>query len=161
VAYGRTAVGRRGERRSWWHDEPAARGGRGRARRRRGDDLGGGGSTEREWEKRKKKKEPGHEVYFSSLPSVLDKDFFIFKISFAECQIGDTRKRLLCRVSARWHSTKYTLHFFAECLPAYFAECDHLTLDKVHLYFFWFCLPNFLCYVPTLCRPTCIICEQL
>jgi hypothetical protein len=27
--------------------------------------------------------------------------------------------------------------------------------------FLWFCLPNFLWYVPTLCRPTCIICGQL
>jgi hypothetical protein len=41
-----------------------------------------------------------------ALPSARDlalgkEFFFIFKISFAECQIGDTRQRSLCRVSSR------------------------------------------------------------
>jgi hypothetical protein len=50
----------------------------------------------------------------------------------AECHIVGTRQRRLCRVSS---------------------------LDTRHSIFL-FCLPKFLWYVPTLCRPTCIICGQ-
>jgi hypothetical protein len=55
---------------------------------------------------------------------------------FAECQIFDTQQRTLCRVSSL--DTRQSIFLF-----------------------FRFCLPNFLWYVPTLCRPTCIICGQL
>jgi hypothetical protein len=40
------------------------------------------------------------------------------------------------------------------------AECHPWTLGKVYFYFL-FCQPNFLWYVPTLCRPTCTILAQL
>jgi hypothetical protein len=55
---------------------------------------------------------------------------------FAECQICGTRQRTPCRVSSQ--DTRQSIFLF-----------------------FRFCLPNFLWYVPTLCRPTCIICVQL
>jgi hypothetical protein len=55
---------------------------------------------------------------------------------FAECQILDTRQSVLCRVSSL--DTRQSIFLF-----------------------FLFCLPNFLWYVPTLCRPICIICGQL
>jgi hypothetical protein len=55
---------------------------------------------------------------------------------FAECQAAGTRQRKLCRVS--YSDTRQSIFLF-----------------------FWFCLPNFLWYVPTLRRPTCIICGQL
>jgi hypothetical protein len=88
----------------------------------------------------------------SALPSArdlaLDKDFFNFKIRFAECQIGGTRQRLLCRVFPRRHSAKIILQFFAECRQGtlgkgYFAECHFWTLGKVHFYFFYFPNQNF------------------
>jgi len=55
---------------------------------------------------------------------------------FAECHVIDTRQSPLCRVSSP--DTRQSVFSF-----------------------FLFCLPNFLWYVPTLCRPTCIICGQL
>jgi hypothetical protein len=58
------------------------------------------------------------------------------RVFFAECQIVGTRQRRLCRVSSL--DTRQSIFLF-----------------------FLFCLPNFLWYVPTLCRPTCIICGQL
>jgi hypothetical protein len=56
----------------------------------------------------------------------LGKDFFIFKIWFAECQIGGTRQRrgLPSARSA------------ALGKGAFFAECQTGALGKVHLYFF-------------------------
>jgi hypothetical protein len=42
----------------------------------------------------------------------------------------------------------------------FFAECHSWTLDKI-LFIFLFSRPNFLWYVPTLCRPTCTILVQL
>jgi hypothetical protein len=63
------------------------------------------------------------------------KIFFIFKIRFAECQIEDTRRSSLCRVSPGRHSANIILQFFAEC---------HLwTLGKVYFYFFYFPDQNF------------------
>jgi hypothetical protein len=61
-----------------------------------------------------------------------------------------------------WHSAK---RFFAEC---HIVGTRHKTLCRVSsidtrqsiFLFFLFCLPKFLWYVPTLCRPTCIICGQ-
>jgi hypothetical protein len=120
---------------------------------------------------REKNEKPSVWLSSPSLPSAhdaaLSKDFFIFKICFAECQIGDTRqRRLLCRVPLRGtrqrliytslpsatqgHSAKHTL-----------PSVNQLTLGKVHLYFFLFWAPNFLWYVSKLCRPTCIILGQL
>jgi hypothetical protein len=55
---------------------------------------------------------------------------------FAECQILGTRQRTLYRVSSV--DTRQSIFLF-----------------------FKFCPPNFLWYVPTLCRPTCIIYGQL
>jgi hypothetical protein len=55
---------------------------------------------------------------------------------FAECQILGTRQRTLYRVSSM--DTRQSIFLF-----------------------FKFCPPNFLWYVSTLCRPTCIICGQL
>jgi hypothetical protein len=122
VAYGRTTVGRRGERRSRWHGELAARGGRGRAqasstrRRRRRARRGGALRLDRESERReRRRKKPGAKyiLLLCQVPAIWHsvKIFFIFKISFAECQIGDTRQRLLCRVSASRHSAKYICIF--------------------------------------------------
>jgi hypothetical protein len=51
---------------------------------------------------------------------------------FAECQILGTRQRRLCRVSSI--DTRQTIFLFFSFWP-----------------------PNFLWYVPTLCRPTCTI----
>jgi hypothetical protein len=82
---------------------------------------------------REKKEKPSVWLSSCSLPSARDaalgKDFFIFKIWFAVCQIGGTRqRRLLCRVSPRGtrqrliytslpsatqgHSAKYICMFF-------------------------------------------------
>jgi hypothetical protein len=95
-----------------------------RARKRHGVGGRGGGVAARrrrvrvrEWERKK-----NYQRYVDALCRVpviwhSAKIFFIFKISFAECQIGDTQQRLLCRVSTRWHSAKTNLHFFAECRP--------------------------------------------
>jgi hypothetical protein len=58
-------------------------------------------------------------------------------------------KSLLCRVPNSGHSAKPSL-------PSVFSR--HSTK---YIFIFLFCLPNFLWYVPTLCRPTCIICGQL
>jgi hypothetical protein len=58
------------------------------------------------------------------------------RVFFAECLKANTRQSFLCRVS-------------------------YLDTRQSIFLFFWFCLPNFLWYVPTLCRPTCIICGQL
>jgi hypothetical protein len=58
------------------------------------------------------------------------------RVFFAECHIVGTRQRKLCRVSSL--DTRQSIFLF-----------------------FLFCLLNFLWYVPTLCRPTCIICGQL
>jgi hypothetical protein len=55
---------------------------------------------------------------------------------FAECQISGTRQR--------------------ESLPSVF--CGH---SAKHIFIFLFWPPNFLWYVPTLCRPTCTILGQL
>jgi hypothetical protein len=55
---------------------------------------------------------------------------------FAECHILGTRQRTLCRVPSL--DTRQSIFLF-----------------------FLFCLPNFLWYVPTLCRPIFIICGQL
>jgi hypothetical protein len=55
---------------------------------------------------------------------------------FVECQIFGTRQRVLCRVS--FLDTRQSIFLL-----------------------FRFCPPNFLWYVPTLCRLTCIICGQL
>jgi hypothetical protein len=55
---------------------------------------------------------------------------------FAECQISGTRQR--------------------GSLPSVF--CGH---SAKHIFIFLFWPPNFLWYVPTLCRPTCTILGQL
>jgi hypothetical protein len=53
----------------------------------------------------------------------------------------------LYRVSNIWHSAK---RVFAECPMRHSAK---------HIFLFW--SPNFLWYVPTLCRPICTILGQL
>jgi hypothetical protein len=121
---------------------------------------------------REKKEKSSVWLSSCSLPSARDaalgKDFFfIFKIWFAECQIGGTRqRRLLCRVPPRGTRQRliYTSlpsvaqgHSAKHILPS----VNQLTLDKVHLYFFLFWAPKFLWYVTKLCRPTCIILGQL
>jgi hypothetical protein len=58
-------------------------------------------------------------------------------------------KRILCRVPYIWHSANKV-----------FTECLLWTLGKAYFYCFQFWPPNFLWYVPTLCRPTCIILGQ-
>jgi hypothetical protein len=65
----------------------------------------------------------------------------------AECR--HSTKWFLCRVPNTWHSTKNSL------LSVF---CGH---SAKHIFIFKFCPPNILWYVPTLCRPTCIICGQL
>jgi hypothetical protein len=55
------------------------------------------------------------------------KIFFIFKIRFAECQIGDTRQIL----------------FYNSFDKDYFAECHLWTLDKAYFYLFYFPNQNF------------------
>jgi hypothetical protein len=100
AAAARQAHGERGRAgagpgaRAW----PAARAGAGSA----ASAVDGVSVSERE-----KKEKPSVWLSSPSLPSARDaalgKDFyFIFKIWFAECQIGDTRqRRLLCRVPPR------------------------------------------------------------
>jgi hypothetical protein len=58
-------------------------------------------------------------------------------------------KSLLCRVPNIGHSAK-------DALPSVFSRHS-----AKYIFIFLFCLPNFLWYVLTLCRPTCIICGQL
>jgi hypothetical protein len=98
------------------------------------------------------------------------------KVKFAECQTlgkGGSRQRvvsdrpkadgrqslprangwhsansLLCRVLHTWHSAK-------DALTSVFSRHS-----AKYIFIFLFCLPKFLWYVPTLCRPTCIICGQ-
>jgi hypothetical protein len=96
------------------------------------------------------------------------------------CRVSNTRQRELSAKSRQQSSQSWQPLVFAECQPSAlgkdaslssamqlalgkgsFAECLIQTLGKVYFYFFLFCLPNFLWYVPTLCRPTCIICGQL
>jgi hypothetical protein len=101
----------------------------------------------------------------------------------------DTRQRQLCRVSntrQRGFSANGRQRPSQSWRPSVFAESQRLTLGKEPLcrvphsrhsakhtfpsvYYrhsakfiliFWFCLPKFLWYVPTLCRPPCIICGQ-
>jgi hypothetical protein len=55
----------------------------------------------------------------------------------------------LCRVPHIGHSAK-------DALPSAFSRHS-----AKYIFIFLFCLPNFLCYVPTLCRPIFIICGQL
>jgi hypothetical protein len=55
--------------------------------------------------------------------------------------------------------------YFAKCLKPdtqkpYFAKCPRMALGKVYFIFFFF-QPNFLWYVPILCRHTCSILTQL
>jgi hypothetical protein len=57
-------------------------------------------------------------------------------------------KRLICRVSHSRHSAKHTL---SSVISRHSAK---------YIFIFLFCLSKFLWYVPTLCRPTCIICGQ-
>jgi hypothetical protein len=106
----------------------------------------------------------------SALPSARDlalgKDFFNFKIRFAECQIEGTWQRRLCRVVSGRHLAKVILQFFAECRPGdtrqrLLCRCHFWTLGKVHFYFFLFSQPKFLWCVLTLYRPTCTILKQL
>jgi hypothetical protein len=60
---------------------------------------------------RKKKSLPAlcTRALLSARDRALDKDFFNLKIRLAECQIGGTRQRLLCRVFSGRHSTKIIL----------------------------------------------------
>jgi hypothetical protein len=57
-------------------------------------------------------------------------------------------KRILCRVPHSRHSAKRTL---SSVISKHSAK---------YIFIFLFCLSKFLWYVPTLCRPTCIICGQ-
>jgi hypothetical protein len=56
--------------------------------------------------------------------------------------------RILCRVPHSRHSAK-------RALPS---VCSRHSAK--YIFIFLFCLSKFLWYVPTLCRPTCIICGQ-
>jgi hypothetical protein len=121
--------------------------------------AGGGRERVTESERRgRRRKEKCRLVYFYSLPSARDlalgKVFFNFKIFFAECQIAGTWQRLLCRVSTDIHSAKMCSRFFAECQPV-----DTRQRKSLPSVFLW--QPNFLWYVPTLCRPKCTILGQL
>jgi hypothetical protein len=85
---------------------------------------------------------------------------------FAECQIAGTRQRRFCRVSTDRYLAKICSMFFAECQPAdtrqsyLYRVSSFNTLQSTFLFFkFW--QPNFLWYIPTLCRPTCTILGQL
>jgi hypothetical protein len=135
-----------------------ARGGRAGGARVAGGEGGRGVGGERgrrrervSVSEREKKEKPSVWLSSPSLPSARDaalgKDFFIFKICFAECQIGDTRqRRLLCQ----GHSAKINLHFFAECHPgalgkAYFAECQPADTRQSIFLFFCFGHQTFCC----------------
>jgi hypothetical protein len=79
-----------------------------RARRGRGGAAGRGGNLRRRRRgcERVREKKRKYQRFVNALCRVpviwhSAKIFFIFKISFVECQIGDTRQRLLCRVSTR------------------------------------------------------------
>jgi hypothetical protein len=99
----RARLRRRGEGVGAGGGEGAARAGRGRGRglRRRGEGVGAGaaawrrvdGSGGAEWESERERRLPT--LFTRTLPSAHDlalgKDFFNFKIRFAECQIAGTR----------------------------------------------------------------------
>ena len=94
---------------------------------------------------------------------------------------GGTRQRMVCRgkgpsaavpkltaISLCREPTAGTRQrgFFAECYTVGTQQsvlCRVSSLDTRQSIFliFLFCLSKFLWYVPTLCRPTCIICGQL
>jgi hypothetical protein len=129
------------------------RGARGERRRWR---VAGGQVTESE-RRGRRRKEKRWPVYFTSLPSARDlalvKVFFNFKIFFAECQISGTRQRsVLYSLPSVNHLTlgKESLY-----------RVSYSTLGKAYFYFFLCWQPNFVWYVPTLCRPTCTILGQL
>jgi hypothetical protein len=69
--------------------------------------------------------------------------------SLLRAEVWQSAKSLLCRVPNIRHSAK-------DALPSVFSRHS-----AKYFFIFLFCLPNFLWYVPTLCRPTCIICGQL
>jgi hypothetical protein len=75
-----------------------------------------------EWVREEKEKETTgrHILLLCRVPVIWHsaKIFFNFKIRFAECQIGGTRQRRLCRVSPGQHLANILLQFFAECQPA-------------------------------------------
>jgi hypothetical protein len=154
---GGTAGARRGHAR-WGHGEGTA-GARRTARarlRRRGEGVGAAAGIRRRRrgvrESERVREKEGYQRYLHALCRVpviwhSVNIFFIFKICFAECRIGDTRQMSLCRVSPGRHSAKINLHFFAECHPT------------GTFVFFW--PTNFLWFVPTICRPTFTIWGQL
>jgi hypothetical protein len=83
-----------------------------------------------------KKERPLGLLSSTSLPSAHDlalgKDFFNFKIFFAECPVPGTRQRGLCRVPPDKHSTKVCFRVFENTSPSVI----RLTLSKVYFYFF-------------------------
>ena len=97
---------------------------------------------------RSKKEKPLDRLSSCSLPSARDaalgKDFFIFKIWFAECQIGGTRQRRpLCRVPSGGTRQRLLSSSLPSATPGHSAKptlpsVNHSTLGKVHLYFFCF-----------------------
>jgi hypothetical protein len=106
------ARARRERPRAWARRRPRAGA---RARWGRGCGRGHGGGAARAWARRRRckgvstaservrRKKNLPVLCTSALPSARDlalgKDFFNLKIRFAECQIGGTRQRRLCRVS--------------------------------------------------------------
>jgi hypothetical protein len=115
-----------------------------------------------------------------SLPrAALGKVWLSVKSLFTECRTLGTERHSAKR--QRWRSAKgWRPSVFAESrglalgkessLPsAKYWALGKITLCRVSyldtrqsiFLFFRSCLPNFLWYVPTLCRPTCIICGQL
>jgi hypothetical protein len=67
---------------------------------------------------------------------------------FAESQRLALSKEVLCRVPHNRHSAQ-------KALPSVIYRHS-----AKYIFIFLFCLPKFLWYVPTLCRPTCFICGQ-
>jgi hypothetical protein len=84
------------------------------------------------------------------------------KAMFAECQTlvkgGARQSAVSGRHKADGRQPLPRADTRQRCL---FTECQILDTRQSIFLFFRFCPPNFLWYVPTLCRPACIICGQL
>ena len=151
------------------------------ARPRQGQTAGGAaagtkaarrrGQRRKRARERRERREKNRHSYFPSLPSASDlalgKVFFkIVKYSLPSARSAVLGKEFFAECPPLRHSAKSFYYLFAECHTSSTRQsplCRVSSPDTRQSVFSFllFCLPNFLWYVPTLCRPTCIICGQL
>jgi hypothetical protein len=122
----------------------------------------------------------GHSANTSLPRAALGKVLHSVTISFTECRTLDTEiHSVKTSLPSDKHSTKVALTKWPSAAVLKLTAVNLCRGPRVGtrqrtLYpvssvdtrqniflFFKFCPPNFLWYVPTLCRPTCIICGQL